>query len=264
MLLPRRPSEPIPLGGQDHDRIQPDDRSAGAARPPVPRRGATAGIAEMPPSMLIRQAAELRRVLAQVLDVVADYEDTEIDERTQILDSGERRASRPPMCSPSMPPWTTRSPGARTTTTATTARSKQAGLCETHAARLGRVPAYRALERRAGDRGGAVINFRRFRPQRQDRQRQRSGCCRERDSPRAPPGRPGRHQHPCGCRVARVLRQIVPGPLSLGCRHLGCCMGSGQPGGLSRSMCSSPWASWPCSLRWPTGGGRDPVSQHGS
>ena len=47
-------------------------------------------VADMPPSILMREDAELRRVLSQVLDVVADYENTEVDENvTQILDSGD-------------------------------------------------------------------------------------------------------------------------------------------------------------------------------
>jgi hypothetical protein len=34
-------------------------------------------VADMPPSVLIREDAELRRVLAEVLDVVADYEEAD-------------------------------------------------------------------------------------------------------------------------------------------------------------------------------------------
>jgi hypothetical protein len=44
---------------------------------------------ELPPSVLMREDAELRRLLGKLLDVVRDYEDTELDlEVTQITIAG--------------------------------------------------------------------------------------------------------------------------------------------------------------------------------
>ena len=44
---------------------------------------------ELPPSLLLREDAELRRLLGQVLDVVADYQDTDLDlEVTQVTIAG--------------------------------------------------------------------------------------------------------------------------------------------------------------------------------
>ncbi len=121
------------------------------------------------------------------------------------------------MCSPSMPPWTTRSPGARTTTTATTARSRQGWPVRDPCCAAGSRPRLPGAGTRAGDRGGAVINFRRFRPQRQDRQRHRRAAAGN-EILRAP-----RRAALVGISILVgaaslvLLRRCVPGPLSLGC-----------------------------------------------
>ena len=109
-------------------------------------------VAEMPPSVLMREDAELRRVLAQVLDVVADYEDTEVDENvTQILDSGDAHVAPADVLTLHVAlqdaiAW------CKDEAYCDDCEVSPAGLCETHGARLARVPAYRALARALGMR----------------------------------------------------------------------------------------------------------------
>ncbi|SRR5260221_6888729 len=107
-------------------------------------------VAEMPPSVLARETAELRRVLGQVLDVVADVEDTEIDESlTLILDSGDAHVAPADVLTlhaalDDAISW------CQDNAYCDDCEISPAGLCETHAVRLARVPAYRTLARALG------------------------------------------------------------------------------------------------------------------
>jgi hypothetical protein len=90
-------------------------------------------VSARPRSVLEREDAELRRVLGQVLDVIADYEDAEIDEDlTQILDSGGAQVAPADVL------------------TLHSALEDAIAWCEDNATRLARVPAYRALARALG------------------------------------------------------------------------------------------------------------------
>jgi hypothetical protein len=101
-------------------------------------------VAELPPSVLAREDAELRRVLAQVLDVVADYEDAELDENVTVTVTGGAHVAPADVLTLHIAledaiAW------CQNSAYCDDCETLPAGLCETHATRLARVPAYRAL-----------------------------------------------------------------------------------------------------------------------
>jgi hypothetical protein len=105
-------------------------------------------VSELPPSVLAREDAELRRLLGKALDVIADYEDEELDENvTQVTTSGGAYIA--PADVRTLPDVLADAVAHREPAAYCAAYGDE-GLCDTHAAGLDSANAYRALARALG------------------------------------------------------------------------------------------------------------------